>query len=97
MHEALDKANQEKTKLQEQIKLSQEKAAKADSRAAVAIQGLKSYTTLAEWYEDMLLEVPRIKKKNSGIIRVQSWENAMECYIHDKPKPKVEKLLITGR
>lgn len=82
---------QEKKTLQEKnqnigIKLSATERNYND--AAVA---LKSYMELSQWYERLVREVPVIRKKNSGILREQTWDSALECYIEYNPKPKVNK------
>ena len=89
LQEAVNKGNQREAELQHEIKVLRERTAKADSVANMAIEGLKSYTKLTEWYEKLVQQVPIIRKKNSGIIRVQTWEGVVECYIRDNPKPTV--------
>jgi chromosome segregation ATPase len=44
---------------------------------------------LIEWYERLIREVPKIRQRNSGLIWVQSWEEALAEFIRDDPKPQV--------
>lgn len=89
LQEAVNKGKQREEQLQERYQdvYGKFNTLKADyNNVAVA---LKSYVNVTKWHENLVQEVPVIRKKNSGIIRVQTWEGAVECYIKDNPKPKV--------
>lgn len=48
---------------------------------------LEAYTRLVQWYERLVEEVPKIRKKNSGLIKEQSWDGAVAEFIYYNPRP----------
>jgi hypothetical protein len=60
------------------------------------IDRINAYGKLVEWYEKFEREVPEIRKKNSGIIRTQTWESAITDFKYYNQKPAVPEINITG-
>lgn len=81
-----------KIALQENNASLYKKLAASERRFNDIASTLKSYEKLCQWYENLVRDVPVIRKKNSGIIREQTWDSAVECYIEHNPKPKVNKI-----
>jgi len=89
-----DKVQTEKDKEIERARYLQKRYEELVHKYEQTVDGLKAYSRLAKWHENLVQEVPAIRKKNSGIIRVKTWEGAVECYIRDNPKPKVTEIDI---
>lgn len=91
LQEAVDKGKEREFKLQQEIKLSQERASRADSQADMAIEGLRSYTKITEWYETMIVEMKKDEDTNVKWYQTYKWRGGMERYAFNHPKPKVEE------
>jgi hypothetical protein len=50
---------------------------------------LHGYTGLTRWHEQRAKEAPKIKKKNSSLIREQSWEGALREFEQYNPRPRI--------
>ena len=85
---------QEKTDLQEKYQNIHRKLTTSESNYNDMAKAVKSYEKLNQWQELRITEVPKIRKKNSGIIRVQNWEAAVEEFEHYHQKPDVPKVKV---
>jgi hypothetical protein len=85
---------EEKTALQEKYQYVSGKLTTSERNYNDMAVALKSYIKLNEWQELRIKEVPKIRKKNSGIIRVQTWESAIKDFGYYNQKPAVQEFDI---
>ena len=80
---------QEKTDLQEKYQNIYGELTTSQSNYSDMAKALKSYEKLNQWQELRIKEVPKIRKKNSGIFKEQSWESAIYDFEYYNQKPNV--------
>ena len=91
-------ANQLNTLIKEQMALEEnyqniyENLITSEKQCNEMMAAVKSYEKLNQWQELRIKEIPKIRKKNSGIIRVQNWESAIEEFEYYNQKPKVPQV-----
>lgn len=85
---------QEKTILQERYQQVCEKFTTSERNYNDIAIALKSYIELNQWQEQRVKEAPKIKKKNSGLLKAQSWESAIKEFENYNQKPNVPQIDI---
>jgi len=87
----VNQGKQREALLEKDIKFSRERATIVDSQANMAIESLRSYIKLTEWYETMIVEMKKDEDTNVKWYQMYKWRNGMEQHAFNNPKPKVEE------
>jgi hypothetical protein len=89
LSEQLEYSSQKEAKLQEEYSKSNSKYNRLWDLYGKLANILMAYTQLSKWYGRLVAEVPQIRKRNSGLIRGQTWEGAVEEYERNSMRPQI--------